>query len=113
MDELFESLTLIQTGKIRNFPVVLVGTAYWSGLLEWLKARMVSEGKISAEDLDLIFVTDSPEAAVAHVVERYRSARPTRRGPGDISRPTPRQAPTERAGGTSDGSARENGDVAT
>jgi uncharacterized protein (TIGR00730 family) len=91
MDELFESLTLIQTGKIRNFPVVLVGTEYWSGLLEWVRQRMVTEGKISPEDLDLIYVTDSPQEAVSHVVERYRSARRAPRGPGDITRPGPRQ----------------------
>jgi uncharacterized protein (TIGR00730 family) len=91
MDELFESLTLIQTGKIRNFPVVLVGIEYWSGLLDWVRQRMVTEGKISPDDLDLIYVTDSPQEAVSHVVERYQSARRARRGPGDISRPSPRR----------------------
>ena len=69
MDELFEALTLIQTGKVRNFPVVLFGTEYWSGLMAWMRERLVVEKKISAEDLDLIFVTDSPVDAVAHVVE--------------------------------------------
>lgn len=61
MDELFEALTLIQTGKIENFPVVLFDTGYWSGLLAWLKQTMLGEGKISGADLDLLFVTDSPE----------------------------------------------------
>jgi uncharacterized protein (TIGR00730 family) len=60
LDELFESLTLIQTGKVRNFPVVLVGSDYWRGLLEWLRERMLGEGKISPGDLDLITVTDDP-----------------------------------------------------
>ena len=69
MDELFEALTLIQTGKVRNFPVVLFGGEYWSGLLEWMRDRLAAEKKISAEDLDLLFVTDSPEDAVAHVVD--------------------------------------------
>jgi uncharacterized protein (TIGR00730 family) len=61
LDELFESLTLIQTGKVKNFPVILFGAAYWQGLLQWLKAPMLAEGKISPEDLDLLLVTDSPE----------------------------------------------------
>ena len=61
LDELFESLTLIQTGKISNFPVILFGSAYWSGLLDWLRGTMLANGKISEADLDLMFVTDSPE----------------------------------------------------
>ena len=60
MDELFESLTLIQTGKVQNFPVILFGSAYWSGLLDWLRTTMLVEGKIAAADLDLLVVTDSP-----------------------------------------------------
>jgi uncharacterized protein (TIGR00730 family) len=60
MDELFESLTLIQTGKIRNFPVVLFDSGYWHGLLEWIGNTMREEGKIDKADLDLIMVTDSP-----------------------------------------------------
>jgi uncharacterized protein (TIGR00730 family) len=68
MDELFESLTLIQTGKVRDFPVVLFGEAYWGGLIEWIRTRMLEEGKIGPNDLDLIFCTDSPQDAVAHVL---------------------------------------------
>lgn len=60
MDELFEALTLIQTGKIQNFPVVLYDSAYWDGLLSWLRETMLEEGKIAQEDLDLLVVTDSP-----------------------------------------------------
>jgi uncharacterized protein (TIGR00730 family) len=60
LDELFECLTLIQTGKVRNFPVVLMGADYWSGLIDWVRARMLAEGKISSEDLSLISVTDDP-----------------------------------------------------
>lgn len=61
MDELFESLTLIQTGKIRNFPVVLFDSSYWQGLLDWLRDTMQEAGKIGEADLDLLLVTDSPE----------------------------------------------------
>ena len=64
LDELFEALTLIQTRKIRHFPVVLVGSAYWGGLVDWLRARVLGEGKISPSDLMLISVTDDPEEVV-------------------------------------------------
>jgi uncharacterized protein (TIGR00730 family) len=74
MDELFEALTLIQTGKVRNFPVVLMGTAYWSGLLGWLKETMLGEGKIHVRDLDMLVVTDSPEEAVETIVSCYRES---------------------------------------
>jgi hypothetical protein len=61
LDELFESLTLIQTGKISNFPVILFGSAYWTGLLDWLRGTVQAGGKIAPADLDLLQVTDSPE----------------------------------------------------
>ena len=67
MDEIFETATLIQTGKIRNFPLVLMGSEYWAPLLEFLRGRMVGEGTISQEDVDRLIVTDSPEEAVARV----------------------------------------------
>ena len=73
LDELFESLTLIQTKKIRNFPVVLFGSEYWGGLLDWLKSTMVAEGNISPADLDLFVVTDSPQEAADFIVSRYQS----------------------------------------
>jgi uncharacterized protein (TIGR00730 family) len=60
MDELWEALTLIQTGKITEFPVVLVGSSYWRGLVDWVSERMLGEGNISAEDLDLLTLTDDP-----------------------------------------------------
>jgi len=60
IDELFESLTLIQTGKIHNFPIILFGSGFWGGLLDWLKETMLAAGNISEADLDLIRVTDSP-----------------------------------------------------
>ncbi len=75
MDELFEALTLIQTGKVRDFPVILFGSEYWSGLLEWLRGTMVAEGKIHPEDLELLVVTDSPEEVVRTVVDCYERSR--------------------------------------
>jgi uncharacterized protein (TIGR00730 family) len=71
MDELFESLTLIQTGKIRDFPLVLFGTEYWRGLLAWLKHTVQGAGNISPEDLELIKLTDSPQEAVDHILTRF------------------------------------------
>jgi len=73
LDELFEALTLIQTGKVRNFPVILFGSEYWQGLLDWLRNKMVAEGKIAPEDMELMHVTDSPEEAVNIVLEYYRT----------------------------------------
>ena len=75
-DELFEALTLIQTDKIRNFPVVLVGSDYWGGLLEWLRERMLGEGKILAEDMELISLTDDPhEVCDLLLAASHRQAR--------------------------------------
>jgi uncharacterized protein (TIGR00730 family) len=71
MDELFEALTLIQTGKVRNFPVVLFGAEYWQGLLDWLKQTMLERGNIHERDLELLVVTDSPAEAVATIVSCY------------------------------------------
>src|SRR5947209_1577518 len=67
LDELFESLTLAQTGKIEHFPIVLFGTPYWSGLLEWLKDHVLSAGAIAPEDLKLMTLTDDPEEAAEMV----------------------------------------------
>jgi uncharacterized protein (TIGR00730 family) len=64
LDELFEALTLIQTGKVSSFPVVLVGKAYWQGLVDWLRDTMAAEGKVGTEDLELFRVTDDPEEVV-------------------------------------------------
>lgn len=66
MDELFESLTLVQTEKVTNFPIVLLGTKFWNPLLEWITNTLLAEGMISPEDLDLILVTDSIADTVAH-----------------------------------------------
>ncbi len=63
LDEMFEALTLVQTGKVSNFPIILFGSTYWSGLLTWLKETMLAEGKISPADLDLLVIADTPESA--------------------------------------------------
>jgi uncharacterized protein (TIGR00730 family) len=73
LDELFEALTLIQTGKIYHFPVVLFGRAYWAGLVRWLQSRVLRERKISPADMDLIVLTDDPKHAVAAVLEAERA----------------------------------------
>lgn len=69
MDELFEAATLIQTGKIQDFPIVLMGREYWQPLLDFMNHRLVAQGTIDARDMERIFVTDSPRDAVAHVVK--------------------------------------------
>lgn len=71
MDELFEAITLIQTGKIARFPIVLVGTEYYGGLLDWIKGRMIAEGTISEEDLNLYRVVDTAEDAAEHIFRFY------------------------------------------
>jgi uncharacterized protein (TIGR00730 family) len=72
LDELFEALTLIQTTKIRHFPVVLVGHSHWDPLLDWIQGELESGGYVSSADRDLFTITDSPTEAVRLVVDRYR-----------------------------------------
>jgi uncharacterized protein (TIGR00730 family) len=71
LDELFEALTLIQTGKINQFPVVLFGRHYWAGLVRWLTARALGERKISPGDMDLVLLTDDPREAADAVIAAY------------------------------------------
>jgi uncharacterized protein (TIGR00730 family) len=73
LDELFESLTLIQTGKVRNFPVVLFGSDYWRGLVSWINERPLREGMVSAEDEKLLFLTDETAEAVRLILSCYES----------------------------------------
>ena len=73
LDELFESLTLVQTQKIKRFPIVLFGSSYWSGLLEWIKGTQLEAGAISPEDLNLLIVTDSVDEARDIVVDCYNT----------------------------------------
>src|SRR5579859_4305714 len=71
MDELFEALTLVATGKITKFPIVLVGSAYWSGLLDWLKTTMLAEGNIGADELSLLHIADDPDEVVKIIKEAH------------------------------------------
>ena len=73
LDELFEALTLIQTGKINQFPVVLFGRHYWAGLVRWLSARALGERKISPGDMDLVLLTDDPQEATDAVIAAFES----------------------------------------
>ena len=67
LDELFEALTLIQTGKIQSFPVVLMGVDYWQPMMEFFRNRLIAQGTISPQDMELLLVTDSPDEAAAHI----------------------------------------------
>ncbi|WP_066565596.1 TIGR00730 family Rossman fold protein [Snodgrassella sp. CFCC 13594] len=71
LDELFESLTLVQTGKSPMRPIVLVGSAFWGGLIEWVRTQLLSHGYIHEKDLDLLCVMDDPDAIVAHIFDHY------------------------------------------
>lgn len=71
LDELFESLVMVQTGKIQRFPIILIGTEFWGGLVDWIRSRLVDEGMISPEDVDLFHVTDDPLDAVRICVETH------------------------------------------
>jgi uncharacterized protein (TIGR00730 family) len=82
LDELFEALTLIQTGKIYRFPVILFGRRYWAGLVRWLQTRVLTEGKISPGDLDLMLLTDDPAEAAAAVIAAHVSTRHHRAAAG-------------------------------
>jgi uncharacterized protein (TIGR00730 family) len=68
LDELFEALTLVQTGKITRFPVALIGVDYWGGLVDWLRATVLADGKMSEKDFDMFVVTDDIDEAVAMMV---------------------------------------------
>ena len=67
LDELFEAVTLVQTRRIKPFPLILVGTDYWSGLIDWIKTKLLSEKRISPEDIDILQVMDEPEEIVKTV----------------------------------------------
>jgi hypothetical protein len=94
LDELFEALTLVQTTKVTRFPVILFGSAYWAGLVEWIRNTMVPHGTVSPADLDLLYVTDD----VAEVISVIQGADAARAGNGDGPPPgdaVPRSAPVD------------------
>jgi hypothetical protein len=70
MDELFEALTLIQTKRIKTFPLILMGSEYWQGLLDWMKKNMLTEDKILPADLELIQIVDEPQEVVK-LIKKY------------------------------------------
>ncbi|WP_411703143.1 TIGR00730 family Rossman fold protein [Corynebacterium sp. LaCa142] len=72
MDEFFEVLCMVQTGKVTNYPIVLMGTEYWSGLLEWIKNTLAAGGYINEDDQELFLLTDDPDEAVAHIIDRHK-----------------------------------------
>jgi uncharacterized protein (TIGR00730 family) len=74
LDEFFESLTLMQTGKTRRFPVVLMGRKYWKGLLRWMESSMLGERMISPDDMNLFHLTDDPTEAVEYIVKFHRDS---------------------------------------
>ncbi len=76
LDELFETFTLIQTEKIKKIPIVLIGSEYWGGLIEWIQNQLVGQGLINPEDLDLFYLTDDHQDAVKHVCDFYKKQKP-------------------------------------
>jgi predicted Rossmann-fold nucleotide-binding protein len=101
LDELYESLTLIQTGKVRNFPVVLMDTAFWAEMLEWVRTELLAEGLISANDVELLHTTDDPAEAVRIVVELVTGASSAR----EPEKPTRSRRATPAEHGTARGSS--------
>ncbi len=87
LDELFEALTLVQTTKVTRFPVILFGSAYWAGLLDWIRGTLVEHGTVSAKDLDLLVVTDSVAEAV-RVIQEAEAAREAAGQPSGEPAPT-------------------------
>jgi uncharacterized protein (TIGR00730 family) len=82
-DELFEAMVLVQTQKVTSFPVVLVGTSYWSGLVDWLRSTVLAEGKISETDLDILRVLDDPDDVVSVMVAAQRARQDASPGGGE------------------------------
>jgi uncharacterized protein (TIGR00730 family) len=73
MDELMEVLTLVQTGKIRKVPIILVNSKFWSGLLDWIRTQLVADGMVGVEDPDLMTVIDDPQQVVDAIFDHYHS----------------------------------------
>ena len=82
-DELFEALTLVQTQKVTSFPIVLMGSDYWAGLVDWIRGTVLADGKISADDLDMFRLTDDVDEAVSVMVEAQRERQSSAPGGGE------------------------------
>jgi uncharacterized protein (TIGR00730 family) len=89
LDEMFEALTLVQTQKVTRFPVILFGTAYWQGLVDWMRQSPLAGGKINEPDLDLMYLTDDVDDAVARIVEAEKA----RSDQGDAERAVAAEGP--------------------
>src|SRR5207249_3514354 len=76
LDEFFEALTLLQTQRTRPSPLILIGSAYWSGLVDWVRARLLEQRMIGPADMDLFYVADTNEDAIAHLLSKYKEAGP-------------------------------------
>ena len=72
MDEFFEVMCMVQTGKVTNYPIVLMGTEYWSGLLEWMEKTLAASGYINEGDRELFLLTDDPDEALSHIIQRHQ-----------------------------------------
>ena len=84
LDELFEAMVLVQTRKVTSFPIVLLGTAFWSPMMDWIRSTLVAEGMVSEEDLELVQVVDDPAQAVELIVEgAARHRNPNGNGTGN------------------------------
>jgi uncharacterized protein (TIGR00730 family) len=94
LDELFEALTLVQTRKVTRFPVILFGTEYWSGLLDWIRTTLAESGTINPSDLDLITVTDDIGEVMA-VIQAANAARRSGNGGGGMQHVPVEQGPLE------------------
>jgi len=98
LDELFEALTLIQTQKIQNFPVVLMGVDYWTPMMEFIRKRLIPEKTISPEDLNLLIVTDSADEAIGHIAACGLDAARAAQAKGPVPNPVLGERPVTRTG---------------
>jgi uncharacterized protein (TIGR00730 family) len=87
LDELFEALTLVQTGKITKFPIVLVDSSYWSGLLSWIRDTVIADGNVSPADLDLLSIADEPDDVVRIIRAAHSNGGPLGRTAGSAAVP--------------------------
>ena len=87
LDELFEALTLIQTKKVQDFPVILMGTEYWTGMIDWIRATLLKEAAITAADVDLLRLTDDPAEACGIINAYVAQRRPQAAATAEATKP--------------------------